>query len=77
MASLPASIVHASSQRKHELRESADSIVNAINCTDCQNITEFTINASNGRHQSPKITQFQPKLKISKSEPNWLSITYK
>ena len=26
------------------------------------------------RHQTPKLTKFQPKLKICKSEPNWLSI---
>ena len=26
------------------------------------------------RHQTPKIAKFQPKLKIRKSEPNWLSI---
>ena len=32
------------------------------------------INAINERHQAPKIAKFQPKLKISKSEPNWLTI---
>ena len=32
------------------------------------------INAINERHQTPKIAEFQPKLKICKSEPNWLSI---
>ena len=26
------------------------------------------------KHQTPKLTKFQPKLKIYKSEPNWLSI---
>ena len=39
--------------------------MNAINCT-----AKFTINASNGKHQPPKITKFQPKLKMSNSEPN-------
>ena len=39
--------------------------------------TEITVNASNRRYQSPKMTKLQPKLKISKSEPNWLSIAYK
>ena len=32
------------------------------------------ITAINERHQTPKIAKFQPKLQISKSEPNWLSI---
>ena len=35
------------------------------------------INAINERHQTPKLTKFQLKLKISKSEPNWLSIALK
>ena len=32
------------------------------------------INAINERHQTPEIAKFQPKLKICKSKPNWLSI---
>ena len=79
-------LVHTSSQWKHTMWGSADSIenqlnllkkfINAISCTDWQNIKKFTVNSSNKKQQPLKIANFQLALKVSNFEPDWLSFTY-